>query len=206
MSGLVRNSRRHILSCRGSFGCNFRCCLQWRTGRYFRCCLQWRTGRYQLRRTKDLFQPIYAQRPINWILENSADPDQTPQNAASDQSLYILFAKGREFLFEKSRAHTRHPLNCKWTYLIGKEGVKGLNSLDHHLPSATWVNPSKDDPDKHLLKLSLFAMLWNWTPQEQSNFSIEMLSATISLIHWIFNWKRRITSDQEHGYGTFFEL
>ena len=34
--------------------------------------------------------PIYAKRPIKGTLTNIADPDQTPQNAASDQGLHCL--------------------------------------------------------------------------------------------------------------------
>ena len=35
-------------------------------------------------------QPIYAWRSINGTLANSPDPDQTPQNAASDQRLHCI--------------------------------------------------------------------------------------------------------------------
>ena len=34
--------------------------------------------------------PIVVGRPIKGYLANSADPDQTPQNAASDQGLHCL--------------------------------------------------------------------------------------------------------------------
>ena len=36
------------------------------------------------------YQPIYAKRPIKRTLANNVDPDQTPQNAASDQGLHCL--------------------------------------------------------------------------------------------------------------------
>ena len=35
-------------------------------------------------------EPIYAYRLIKWTLTNSVDPDQTPQNAVSDQGLHCL--------------------------------------------------------------------------------------------------------------------
>ena len=43
---------------------------------------------FELQQTR--FKPIYAQRPIKRTLTNSVDPDQTPQNAASDQDLHCL--------------------------------------------------------------------------------------------------------------------
>ena len=39
---------------------------------------------------RSFFKPIVVWRALKGYLENSADPDQTPQNAASDQGIHCL--------------------------------------------------------------------------------------------------------------------
>ena len=57
-----------------------------------------------------------------WDLGNSVDPDQMPQNAASDQGLHYLrtgFLLKRKIKIYKN--DTIHPLNDKWIH-IDKDG------------------------------------------------------------------------------------
>ena len=44
-----------------------------------------------------IIETIYAKHPIKGTLTNSIDPDQMPQNAASDQGQYCLHEE-QEFL------------------------------------------------------------------------------------------------------------
>ena len=44
----------------------------------------------KFRTSKVLSQPFVVGRPLNRELANSADPDQMPQNVASDQGLHCL--------------------------------------------------------------------------------------------------------------------
>ena len=48
----------------------------------------WNT--YSCLLTEAVVKPILAKRPINGILAKSVDPDQMPQNTASDQGLDCL--------------------------------------------------------------------------------------------------------------------
>ena len=53
-------------------------------------------------------------------LTNSADPDQTPQNAASDQGLHCLLIDCSIRILIKMKNTTQQPLTFKWTGIIDK--------------------------------------------------------------------------------------
>ena len=53
---------------------------------------------------------------------NSADPDQRPQSAASDQGLHCLLTGIAIKNMLRMKNDTRHPLNEKWTRPIDKGG------------------------------------------------------------------------------------
>ena len=59
--------------------------------------------------------PIYAQRSFCGTLANSAEPDQTPQNAASDQVFHCLFTECPMKMLLKTKNTTQQPLKRKWT-------------------------------------------------------------------------------------------
>ena len=52
-------------------------------------------------------------------IENGADPDQTPQNVASDQGLHSLLTGN----YIRNRIKTWQPLNDKMTSLIAKDCI-----------------------------------------------------------------------------------
>ena len=55
-------------------------------------------------------------------MANSADPDQMPQNVASDQGLYC-WHKGISIKNKiETKKYNRHPLNWKWACPINKDG------------------------------------------------------------------------------------
>ena len=54
-----------------------------------------------------------------WAKGNSADPDQTPQSAASDKDIHWFVTKFKE----KWKLNTsQHPFKRKWTGPIDKKG------------------------------------------------------------------------------------
>ena len=54
-------------------------------------------------------------------LGNSVEPDQMPQNTASDQGLHYLLIGIYIQNKMKMKKYTRHPLNWKWTCPIDKD-------------------------------------------------------------------------------------
>ena len=52
---------------------------------------------------------------FSWDAGNSADPDQTPLYAVSDQELHCLLTESFIDEKEKKENTTQHPNNWKWT-------------------------------------------------------------------------------------------
>ena len=76
---------------------------------------------------------IKAKRPVCGIEANSGDPDQTPQNAASDPSLHCLLATCFIDVGIKLKNTTQEPLKRKWTCPIDKSGkFPDTITLDFH--------------------------------------------------------------------------
>ena len=57
-----------------------------------------------------------------WAITNSAEPDQTPQNAASDQCLHCLHTERSIEIGIKMKNTTQKPLKWKCTGLMDKIG------------------------------------------------------------------------------------
>ena len=62
---------------------------------------------------------------------NSADPDQTPQNAASDQGLHCLLTGISIRNRIKMKTYTISPLNWKWTCPVDKDGRVHQVNVDY---------------------------------------------------------------------------
>ena len=57
------------------------------------------------------------------VYVNSAYPDQTPQNAASDQGLHCLLTECPIKFEYKIKNTTQEPFKRKWTYPTDKSGT-----------------------------------------------------------------------------------
>ena len=56
-----------------------------------------------------------SKRPFCGAWANSGDPDQTPQNAASDQGLNCFLAENSIEIWIKMKNSTQQPFKRKWT-------------------------------------------------------------------------------------------
>ena len=68
------------------------------------------------------FNPKQTKRPFCMTSANSAKPDQTPQNAASDQVLYSLLIAISFKIGIKMKNTTTQPFERKWTGPNDKSG------------------------------------------------------------------------------------
>ena len=66
--------------------------------------------------------PYYGQRPFCGKKANSADPDQTPHNATSDQGLHCLLIDCSIKIGININNTNQQPLKRKWTGLIDNSG------------------------------------------------------------------------------------
>ena len=67
-------------------------------------------------------QPNCTWCPTKGTEANSTGPDQTPQNAASDQGLHLLHTGVSIRNIVKPKKYTWHTLHDKWTRSIYKDG------------------------------------------------------------------------------------